>query len=103
MTDDQTYNGWAGNGTRSTAYATWRIMLELVDDYVNCNREEYESTWDSKPDAYDLAESIEENTREFVRGDDYDEKAVSTQYAMAFLDNVNWMEIAEHILSDWED
>jgi hypothetical protein len=97
---DETYNGWEGTGSRASAYATWRIKLELFDDdYAR------ESFGDEKPDGFELAEWLEENAREWIRDsvDDQDEQKIATQYAMAFLDDVSWEEIAENMLSDWPD
>ena len=35
MTEEKSYNGWAN-------YATWRIMLEIMADYVEPGEEEGE-------------------------------------------------------------
>lgn len=96
---DETYNGWTGKGNKASAYATWRVMLELVDtDYIH-------EGYAEKPDARELADRIEEDSTEYVLASVEDENAekLATQYAMAFLDDVSWDEIAEHILSDWGD
>ena len=91
------YNGWEGNGTRSSAYATWRINLELVGD------NDYHDVYEDKPDEQELADYIEEATTELVFMDDPDQEKLTSQYAAAFLDDVNWEEIAESILADWDD
>lgn len=98
---DNTYNGWTGNGSRESAYATWRIMLEIVDDIVNVDPDGFRSRWDERPSVIDLAESLKEEVRELVCGEDYHAEQLVTQYALAFLDEVSWYEIAEHILADW--
>jgi vancomycin permeability regulator SanA len=74
MKTDNTYNGW-------TNYETWRVNLELFDG--DNDRWSYGS-----PDAMqEFAELlIEESTDEGIGRD----------YAMAFLQNVDWQEIAEH-------
>jgi len=97
---DETYNGWEGKGNKASAYATWRIMLELVDP--EWLREAFPA---GEPTVYGLAEHIKEETTSFVCESVNDPNAehVATQYAMAFLEEVSWMEIAEHILRDWED
>lgn len=95
---DETYNGWEGKGNRASAYATWRVKLELLDD------DEYaRENFDEKPDVYTLANYLEEYVQEIVSGEDYHQEQLATQYAMAFLDDVNWDEIAENILSDWDE
>ena len=71
---DNTYNGW-------TNYETWRVNLELFDG-------DNERWSHGSPDAMqEFAEMlIEESTDEGIGRD----------YAMAFLQDVNWQEIAEH-------
>lgn len=91
------YNGWEGKGTRASAYATWRVMLELVTD------QDYHDAYEDKPEDQELADYIEEQITEFVCLEDPNAEHIVTQYAMAFLDDVSWDEIAEHILLDWED
>jgi len=71
---DTTHNGW-------TNYATWRVNLELFDG--DNERWSYSSS-DGMREFAELL--IEESTDEGIGRD----------YAMAFLDEVNWQEIAEH-------
>jgi hypothetical protein len=94
---DETYNGWTGKGNKASASATWRVALEMFDGY-NLQDDYYE-----RPDVEGLATSLEEQTREYVdqwTGDDY---TMIRGWVDAFLDDVNWEEIAENILSDWDD
>lgn len=94
---DETYNGWSGKGNRGSAYATWRVALELFDDdYVR-------ESFDDKPTGYALADWCEEWATEVVMGEDTGADTLATQYALAFLDDVNWDEIAESLLSDWDE
>lgn len=97
---DETCNGWKGYGTRASAYATWRVALELVDtDWIR------DTFSEGKPTDYELAGHIEEETTSFVceTVNDPNAEHVATQYAMAFLEDVNWEEIAENILGGWDD
>lgn len=69
---NNTYNGWSN-------YATWRINLEVFDggDYTDmaaCEMREL------------VEELIENETSEGLARD----------YAMAFIADVDWMEIREH-------
>ena len=66
-----TYNGW-------TNYATWRINLEMFD-----GSEQY---W------------TPESAREFVEEIIIDStpEGVARDYALAFISDVNWYEIAQH-------
>ena len=69
--EKQTYNGW-------TNYATWRVNLEMFDGS--------ESFWSADSAREFVEEIICESTPEGVARD----------YALAFLADVNWHEIAEH-------
>ena len=70
----ETYNGW-------TNYATWRIALEFFDGF-DCDGLEYP------------AECLQDIVTESLE-DEADGLALS--YAMAFINDVNWHEIAEHL------
>jgi hypothetical protein len=69
------YNGW-------TNYATWRINLEMFDGY------EHEGE-DMTADDYKFM-AIE------ILEADCPTESLAFDYAMAFLDEVNWHEIAEN-------
>lgn len=74
----ETYNGWKN-------YATWRVNLELIDgnDFAS----------DNDLDRFDLGDVL----REFVL-EALEEHAsgFALDYARAFVDDVNWYEIARH-------
>lgn len=72
---DNKYNGW-------TNYATWRINLEMFDGGYEILK---------GYDANDLKEVVEEM---LVQDND---NATTLSYAMAFISDVNWYEIAQHI------
>jgi hypothetical protein len=100
MAEDQRYNGWTGRGNRGSAYATWRVNLEICDDYCSSLAEDVEAGHMERfADLATLRETLEEIVTEIVCGEDYDQQSLATQYAMAFIDDVSWYEIAEH----WED
>ena len=75
MKTSETYNGW-------TNYATWRIHLELFDAY---QPEEGE-----KVNARYLEELCDEIVTEGADN-------LCASYARAFLNQVNFYEIAQHI------
>lgn len=86
MTNDN-YNDW-------TNYATWRVNMECVDS-VNYEHDECGRSFDT---VQDLANSIRDNVELFISdeasgGNGTDSRAY--EYAMAFLSDVNWYEIAE--------
>ena len=71
------YNGW-------TNYATWRINLEIFDG-GNWNRYK----------AQDLKEYVQDYLEVMASG-------LALDYALAFIDEVNWHEIAEKIQQEKE-
>ena len=71
------YNGWSN-------YATWRVNLEMFDDLD-------QDGWNdsSSDDCKEYAETVIEN--------EATESSFSLDYAMAFLQDVNWQEIADNL------
>lgn len=83
-----TYNGWHN-------YATWRINLEIFD-----GTDLEDMSWDGM-DESDLAKALEEYAQEIVFLE-CNEKSLAYSYAMAFMSEVNWYEIAQHLLEDYK-
>lgn len=83
MTQDTKYNGW-------TNYATWRVNLEMFDGYDGAS--------DNDLDAYDLGQQLRDTALDMIA-----EQAtgLAQDYAEAFLADVNWYEIAEHMIEDY--
>jgi hypothetical protein len=79
------YNGW-------TNYATWRVRLEMFDGYDGAS--------DNNLDAYDLGQSLREFAEETLSEQG---SGLVLDYALAFLADVNWREIAEHMIEDWRE
>jgi hypothetical protein len=81
------YNGW-------TNYATWRINLEILGD-IQWVEEEIEIL-------------NEEMLEDYVENAVFENNGISghlglmEDYARAFLNNVNYREILEHILEDYK-
>ena len=73
-----TYNGW-------TNYATWRVNLEMFDGSLDC--------W--------TAESARDFVEEIII--DSTPEGVARDYALAFISDVNWHEIAEHYQENEEE
>ncbi len=80
-----TYNGW-------TNYATWRVNMEMADDTVSMLIDER----DTFDDAYALSECIDERVMSYL----FDQPEMMRDYALAFLSDVNWSEIAETAITD---
>jgi len=85
MTTDNTYNGWSN-------YETWRINLEIFD---------YFDISDYSKDVFDLSEQLESYADEIVFCD-YHRDGLIADYAGAFLREVNYYEIAEHLVEAWK-
>lgn len=95
------YNGW-------TNYATWRVNLEIIDDLQE-NWQEVLDTYDAgyietkEELTYKLQGTLKEYVDEFMM---YEDHGIVGDYARAFLDGVNWYEIAKHIVAqylEWRD
>ena len=81
-----TYNGW-------TNYATWRVNLEIFD---GMSPRDVTDTRDVE--AYELGQAMKEYAEEMLSGD-----SLAVSYALAFLSDVNWYEIAMHKIEEYED
>ena len=86
---DKTYNGW-------TNYATWRVNLEIFDGL------ETSEMFDLTLDAWDLGHALQDYAEEVVDMSIRDPEApsIARDYALAFLSDVNWYEIAKHMIDD---
>lgn len=82
MTNTTAYSGW-------DSYQTWRVRLELFDGML------LNDLCDGKHDAFDLAKILSESADQML-----DDHETAHNYARAFLDGVNWREIAESILEE---
>tara|TARA_B000000532_G_C18807325_1_gene379753 strand:- start:205 stop:516 length:312 start_codon:yes stop_codon:yes gene_type:complete len=71
------HNGW-------TNYATWRVNLEMIDGNHDL------AGWDADQLQEWVAEIIDEQSEGDARG-----------YAHAFLNDVNWYEIADHLREEY--
>jgi len=70
------YNGW-------TNYATWRINLEIIEDIE----------FETQQTAEDIKEIVESVVLDQLPKD----VGLAYDYAEAFIDQVNFYEIAEHV------
>lgn len=86
--EKQTYNGW-------TNYATWRVNLEIFD---GLNPVDYGWAID---DEYTMAQQVREYAEEII--DMTASEGLARDYALAFLSDVDWQSIAEHLICDWAD
>ena len=85
---DTRYNGW-------TNYATWRVSLEIFDGF---DPSDYFSNLDTN-DTYSLSKCLQDYAEQ-VLFECATVEGLAADYARAFLSDVNWYEIAEHMLDD---
>ena len=106
--NNQTYNGWKGNGDKARAYATWRVVLEIFDgDYAHHQAMESDTLQEAiervSPEA--LEEFVEmvtfENIPEAERAEFGADLMIG--YAQSFLSDVNYYEISEHMINELEE
>ena len=88
------YNGW-------TNYATWRVGLETVDNYYEHYHEMIMNS-DEKIDTYQLSKVLQDDVYELLASQ-VNEQSIAFSYANAFISDVNWYELAEHIMEDFKE
>ena len=90
--NDKKYNGW-------TNYATWRVMLEIFDGL------EIEDMFDLTLPVEQLRHVLQDYAEEVIAMSVSDPNApnLAYDYAMTFIKDVNWYEIAEHMIEDYKE
>ena len=90
QTQDTKHNGW-------TNYATWRVNLEMFDGFDVQDAYPVEV---AENDAYGLSLQLKNYADNLVCDPFDDSRLFAVDYARAFLQDVNWYEIATHLLND---
>lgn len=90
---DKTYNGW-------TNYATWRVHLEIFDGFVPYD---YFRDANDEFDPSELADNLKEYADEVIFECASISSGFAQDFARAFLSDVNWYEIAKHMISEYAD
>lgn len=89
---DKTYNGW-------TNYETWRVNLEIFDGL-----DPYDHFSDDQATLEDnLAEYLKDYAETLIYEAGGGDGNIAVDYAIAFLQAVNWMEIAKHMIADYAE
>jgi hypothetical protein len=81
-----TYNGW-------TNYATWRINLEWFDGVDDVFIDAYKGD-----DVHDFADNLRSYVEDAL--DQQSNHDMVLSYALAFIQDVNWHEIAQHLADE---
>ena len=85
---DTTYNGWRN-------YETWRVNLEVFDGL-----DVREMGWHHL-ELYKLGEALKDYANEVLECGA--SEGLALDYARAFVSNVDWFEIARHMLEAYAD
>lgn len=91
---ENTYNGW-------TNYATWRVNLEMFDG-LSCEDLGYFTRYEI-PKQSDVADYLEHYAEEIIFMGCDSMTNLATSYAKAFISEVNWYEIAQHFMDEWQE
>lgn len=89
---EKTYNGW-------TNYATWRVNLEIFD---GLDPRDISGRF-HRDEAHNLGHDLREYAENLIYESGGGEGNIAVDYALAFLSDVNWYEIAEHMIDAWAD
>jgi len=90
--DNSTYNGW-------TNYETWRVQLEMVDGHTLEDFGMVPDEGETVVGVRELASVLEESCAELM---EMDAAGLALDYALSFLNRVNWYELAEHMIENAE-
>jgi len=85
---NKTYNGW-------TNYETWRVNLEIFDGIA------WLEQFDDGLEVYQAADSLKEYAQEII--EQSSPEGLARDYALAFLDAVNWREIAQSMFDAYKE
>jgi hypothetical protein len=88
------YNGW-------TNYPTWRINLEMFDAWDIRDLCGYTHQETMEVEAYEAGQCLREYAEELIT-EDAPEDSFALSYALAFLSDVNWTEIASAMLETYK-
>jgi hypothetical protein len=88
------YNGW-------TNYATWRVNLEIFDGRDWADEIEDSDAETLEDFTAELRQRLQDDAESVL--DETSADGLVKDYALAFLSDVNWGEIAQHIAEDYRD
>jgi len=91
---DNTYNGW-------TNYATWRVNLEVFDG-LSLKDIGIDLDIDNPNETYEIGEYIKDWAIDLLFDQECNKDSLVASYAMAFLSDVNWDEIAQFMIDEYK-
>lgn len=86
------YNGWSN-------YETWRVNLEMVDGMTLEDFVEFPESLEDSDQAEYVAELIRDYCEDLVESSGLS-RQLGVEIALAFLEMVNWREIADHLIME---
>ena len=87
--NNTTHNGW-------TNYATWRVNLEIFDGMTVAD------FGNGTESAYELGKALRDYAEELIEMSSPD-GTLARDYALAFLSDVDWQEIAQHMVDAYAE
>jgi len=94
---NQTHNGW-------TNYPTWKVNLEMIDDLDTDHWTDFiEDNRGSDMLTYNLGQLIREYVEEKLYAECVTDSDLVYNFALSFIADVNWREIAEHVLETYKE
>lgn len=84
------YNGWA-------TYATWRVKLEMLDG-ITLSDIGFRNSDSSSYSVYLIARHLEDYVEQIII--DTTPEGIGRDYALALVDQVDFDQIAEHMIED---
>jgi hypothetical protein len=91
---NEKYNGW-------TNYETWKVNLEIFDNLDLSEFGFFEDIEAELIDAYELGQAMKEKAEFYIECGS--ESGFARDFALAFLSDVNWHEIATHMIDNYLD
>lgn len=92
--DHTKYNGW-------TNYATWRVNLEIFDQWELGDFWGYADIDPKDVDTHSLGLDMKDYVVQLI-DEQSPSDSITNAYANAFIDSVNWDEIAQHMVDAYE-
>lgn len=89
MRENSKHNGW-------TNYATWRVNLEMFDGWSLGDVWGYDDADPAEVNISELSETLKEYVEELL-DEQSPSDGIANAWAYAFISDVNWYEIAEHL------
>jgi hypothetical protein len=92
---DTKYNGWSN-------YATWRVNLEIFDQWELGDFWGYDDVDPKEVDIYILGQDMKDYVVQLI-DEQSPSDSITNAYANVFINEVNWEEIAKHMVDSYKE